>query len=45
MLDKNYVRVFAQDVMGQIVTYELIPGGRGVAVTNENKIRFFNDIF
>jgi hypothetical protein len=36
--------------MGQIVTYELIPGGKGVAVTNENKIRFytkllFNQIF
>jgi len=30
---------FDQDVMGQIVTYELIPGGKGVAVTNENKIR------
>ena len=28
-----------QDVMGQIVTFELIPGGKGVAVTNENKIR------
>ena len=26
--------------MGQIVTYELIPGGKGVAVTNENKIRW-----
>lgn len=33
-----------QDVMGQIVTHELIPGGRGVAVTNENRISYLHHV-
>ncbi len=33
-----------QDMMGQIVTHELIPGGRGVAVTNENRIRYMHHV-
>ncbi len=31
-------------MMGQIVTHELIPGGRGVAVTNDNKISYMHHI-
>lgn len=26
-----------EDVLGRLVTHELIPGGRAVAVTNQNK--------
>ena len=26
--------------MGQIVTYELVPGGKAITVTNDNKIRY-----
>ena len=33
---------FDQDMMGQIVTHELVPGGRGVAVTDENKINYMH---
>lgn len=35
---------FDQDMMGQIVTHELVPGGRAVAVTNENKISYLHHI-
>ena len=28
---------YDQDVMGQLVTHDLIPGGRVIPVTNENK--------
>ncbi|XP_037093426.1 ubiquitin-protein ligase E3B-like [Pollicipes pollicipes] len=31
---------YDQDVMGQLVTYDLIPGGRVIPVTNENKIQY-----
>ena len=27
-----------EDIMGQIVTHELIPGGKIIPVTNENKL-------
>ena len=30
--------------MGQIVTHELIPGGRGVAVTNDNRIAYLHHV-
>ncbi len=33
---------FDQDMMGQIITHELVPGGRGLAVTNENKINYMH---
>ncbi len=33
---------FDQDMMGQIITHELVPGGRGVAVTDENKINYMH---
>ncbi len=26
-----------EDYMGQVVTYDLVPGGRTIAVNNENK--------
>ena len=35
---------FDQDVMGQLVTHELIPGGRGSNVTNENRISYIHQI-
>ena len=28
---------YDQDVMGRVVTHDLIPGGRVIPVTNENK--------
>ena len=33
-----------QDVMGQIVTHELIHGGKGVAVTDDNKISYMHAV-
>ena len=33
-----------QDVMGQIVTHELVPGGKAVAVTNDNKISYIHAV-
>ena len=33
-----------QDVMGQIVTHELIHGGRGIMVTNDNKIAYMHAV-
>ncbi|BFZ18278.1 hypothetical protein BsWGS_21317 [Bradybaena similaris] len=29
-----------EDIMGRIVTHELVPGGKAIQVTNENKIRY-----
>lgn len=31
-----------EDVMGKLVTYELVPGGRAIAVTNDNKINYIH---
>lgn len=31
-----------EDVLGRLVTHELIPGGRAVAVTNQNKINYIH---
>lgn len=31
-----------EDVLGKLVTHELIPGGRAVPVTNENKINYIH---
>ena len=36
--------ILCQDVMGQIVTHELVHGGRGVAVTNDNKISYIHAV-
>ena len=33
---------FDQDIMGKVVTYELIPGGRTINVTNTNKISYIH---
>ena len=42
---KNFLGVIlCQDVMGQIVTHELVHGGRGVAVTNDNKISYIHAV-
>ena len=30
--------------MGRLVTHELIPGGRGVAVTNDNRIAYMHHV-
>ena len=27
-----------EDVLGQLVTHELVPGGRAIPVTNQNKL-------
>lgn len=35
---------FDQDVLGQIVTHELVPGGRGVAVSSGNRISYIHHI-
>ncbi|KAK6968619.1 ubiquitin-protein ligase E3B [Biomphalaria glabrata] len=29
-----------EDILGKIVTHELVPGGKSIQVTNENKIRY-----
>ncbi|KAH9492187.1 Ubiquitin-protein ligase E3B [Bulinus truncatus] len=29
-----------EDILGKIVTHELVPGGKAIQVTNENKIRY-----
>ena len=33
---------FDQDVLGRLVTHELVPGGRGVNVTNTNRISYIH---
>lgn len=33
-----------QDVMGQIVTHELVHGGKGIMVTNDNKIAYMHAV-
>eukprot|EP00092_Neocalanus_flemingeri_P004280 GFUD01004600.1.p1 GENE.GFUD01004600.1~~GFUD01004600.1.p1 ORF type:complete len:1075 (-),score=280.83 GFUD01004600.1:210-3434(-) len=33
---------FDQDIMGRIVTHELIPGGRSINVTNSNRISYIH---
>ena len=33
-----------KDAMGRLVTHELIPGGRGVAVTNDNRIAYMHHV-
>jgi ubiquitin-protein ligase E3 B len=35
---------FDQDVLGQVVTHELIPGGRGINVTSTNRISYIHQI-
>ena len=35
---------FDEDVMGRIVTHELVPGGRGVVVTGENRISYLHHV-
>ena len=35
---------FDEDVMGRIVTHELVPGGRGVVVTSENRISYLHHV-
>ncbi|XP_033112137.1 ubiquitin-protein ligase E3B-like [Anneissia japonica] len=38
--DLDLVFSYDEDVMGKIVTHELIPGGKAIGVTNENRIRY-----
>ncbi|XP_077995296.1 ubiquitin-protein ligase E3B-like [Glandiceps talaboti] len=33
---------YDEDVMGKVVTHELMPGGRAMSVTNENKISYIH---
>ena len=33
---------FDQDIMGKIVTHELIPGGRSINVNNSNRISYIH---
>ncbi|XP_072271473.1 ubiquitin-protein ligase E3B [Pyxicephalus adspersus] len=33
---------YDEDVMGQLVCHELVPGGKSIAVTNENKISYIH---
>ena len=33
---------FDHDVMGQVVTHELIPGGKGTNVTSSNRIEYIH---
>ena len=33
---------FDQDLMGKLVTHELVPGGRGINVTNSNRISYIH---
>ncbi len=35
--DLDLVFSYDEDVMGKIHTHELVPGGKAMAVTNENK--------
>ena len=35
---------FDQDVMGQLVTHELVPGGTGINVTSANRISYIHQI-
>lgn len=40
---KNFKNLFIyQDVMGKIVTHELVPGGKSVAVTSRNRIMYIH---
>ncbi|KAM4709251.1 ubiquitin-protein ligase E3B isoform 1-T2 [Discoglossus pictus] len=33
---------YDEDVMGQLICHELVPGGKSIAVTNENKISYIH---
>ncbi|KAI8501105.1 Ubiquitin-protein ligase E3B, partial [Branchiostoma belcheri] len=35
---------YAEDVMGKVVTHELMPGGRAISVTNDNKIAYVHRV-
>ncbi len=34
--------IYLQDLMGKIVSHELVPGGKSISVTNENRIPSVN---
>ncbi|XP_033627556.1 ubiquitin-protein ligase E3B-like [Asterias rubens] len=40
--DLDLVFSYDEDVMGKIHTHELVPGGKAMAVTNENKISYIH---
>ncbi|XP_074641839.1 ubiquitin-protein ligase E3B-like [Tubulanus polymorphus] len=40
LADLDLTFSYDEDVMGKIVTHELVPGRKGVSVTNENKISY-----
>lgn len=37
MSDLDLTFSYDEDIMGQLTTHELVPGGKAIAVTNENK--------
>ena len=40
MSDLGLCFSYDEDYLGHVVTHELRPGGKGIAVTNENKIAY-----
>ena len=43
IIDLDLTFSYDEDVMGKLITHELIPGGRAIPVTNDNKqdIKFY----
>uniref|UniRef100_A0A8C2T7S7 Ubiquitin-protein ligase E3B n=1 Tax=Coturnix japonica TaxID=93934 RepID=A0A8C2T7S7_COTJA len=42
LLDLGLTLSYDEDVMGQLVCHELVPGGKTIPVTNENKISYIH---
>jgi hypothetical protein len=36
--------IYLQDLMGKIVSHELVPGGKNINVTNENRIPCIHEL-
>ncbi|TRY68294.1 hypothetical protein TCAL_07191 [Tigriopus californicus] len=42
--DLDLTFAYDQDMMGQVITHELVPGGRAITVTNANKISYIHHV-
>lgn len=42
VVDLDLTFSYDEDIMGKLVTHELIPGGKTIAVTNENRINYLH---
>lgn len=42
--DLDLTFAYDQDMMGKVITHELVPGGRAITVTNANKISYIHHV-